>query len=527
MSEPHYWAFLSYSHQDAAWADRLHRALERFVTPRGLEGGPTPAGPPAPRRLHPIFRDRDELGASADLSARLVDALERSAYLIVICSPAAARSRWVNEEIKRFRALNGDERVLAVIVGGRPLASLDPDGAAEECFPEALRAAAEGDERREPVAADLRPGGDGFRLGLLKLAAGMLGVGLDQLVRRDARRRQRRLVVLTAGSVAASVVLASMTVVALIERNEAYAQRAQAEGLIEFMIGDLKDKLEPTGGLDALDAVGARALAYYAAQASHRMDAASLGRRARVMHMLGDIRDRRGDLAGALELFKEAGASTAELLARAPNDPQRIFDHAQSVYWIGYVAWRRGHDADADRAFAAYQALANRLVAIDPKNEAWQDEVVYANSNLGTVELADGDAAGAEAAFQRALVVSRRLAAAAPADRERQMDLGQSYAWMADTEYFRGRLDLASADRRAEANIYAPLLAANPADNEAALAIDVNRTSQARIALAQGRQAEALAALRAAKGDLDRLIRTTPADRSYLLKMGPTLDRKS
>src|SRR5579871_6907519 len=490
MSEPHYWAFLSYSHQDAAWADRLHRALERFVTPRGLEGGPTPAGPPAPRRLHPIFRDRDELGASADLSARLVDALERSAYLIVICSPAAARSRWVNEEIKRFRALNGDEG-------------------------------------REPVAADLRPGGDGFRLGLLKLAAGMLGVGLDQLVRRDARRRQRRLVVLTAGSVAASVVLASMTVVALIERNEAYAQRAQAEGLIEFMIGDLKDKLEPTGGLDALDAVGARALAYYAAQASHRMDAASLGRRARVMHMLGDIRDRRGDLAGALELFKEAGASTAELLARAPNDPQRIFDHAQSVYWIGYVAWRRGHDADADRAFAAYQALANRLVAIDPKNEAWQDEVVYANSNLGTVELADGDAAGAEAAFQRALVVSRRLAAAAPADRERQMDLGQSYAWMADTEYFRGRLDLASADRRAEANIYAPLLAANPADNEAALAIDVNRTSQARIALAQGRQAEALAALRAAKGDLDRLIRTTPADRSYLLKMGPTLDRKS
>ena len=155
------------------------------------------------------------------------------------------------------------------------------------------------------------------------------------------------------------------------------------------------------------------------------MDAASLGRRARVLHLLGENRDRRGDLAGALSLFQEAAKSTGELLARAPNDPARIYDHAQSVYWVGYVAWRRGHDDEARQAFLDYQRLADRLVAIDPKNAAWRGEVVYANSDLGTVFLADGEAAAAEAAYRRAVDDGERLARAAPDDRGLQFDLAQ------------------------------------------------------------------------------------------------------
>ena len=113
------------------------------------------------------------------------------------------------------------------------------------------------------------------------------------------------------------------------------------------MLGDLKDKLEPAGRLDALDAVGKRAMAYYTAQGQRGLDAASLGRRARVMHLMGDLKQRRGDLAGALGLFEEAARSTGELLACRPNDPQRIFDHAQSLYWVGALEQGRGRMAEA------------------------------------------------------------------------------------------------------------------------------------------------------------------------------------
>jgi tetratricopeptide (TPR) repeat protein len=521
-SRPHYWAFLSYSHADARWANRLHRALEHFATPRRLIGAPTPVGP-APRRLHPIFRDREELGASADLGGRLVAALEGSGYLVVVCSPASARSRWVNEEIARFRATHGHERILAVIVDGKPFASLDPDEADQECFPEALRRRVGDDAGPEPIAADLRPGRDGLRLAVLKLAAGMLGVGLDELVRRDARRRQGQLTILTAASLAASAVLAALTFAAVRERDEAYAQRAQAEGLIEFMIGDLRKKLEPIGGLDALDAVGDRALRYYAAQQRHGMDDAALGRRARVLHMLGEIRDRRGDLAGALALFQEAARSTRELLARAPNDPQRIFDHAQSVYWVGYVAWRRGHDDEARRAFRDYQTLADRLIAIDPKNAAWREEVVYANSDLGAVFLADGEASAAAAVYQRAVDDGERLVQAAPDDRGRQFDLAQNLGSLESAEYRRDRLDLATRDLSAESALDRRMLARNPADNGAKVDLAVSRTALARVLLAQGRTREASDELAVAQASLDQVIASAPGDDSYKFAATPIM----
>jgi len=137
-TEPRYWAFLSYSHADARFAQWLRRKLEGYPIPGRLVGRTTPAGV-VPARLRPIFRDREEMGAGPDLSERLKAALSDSAYLIVICSPAAVKSAWVNEEIRRFKALRGDERVLAVMINGDPFASELADGADRECFPEPLR----------------------------------------------------------------------------------------------------------------------------------------------------------------------------------------------------------------------------------------------------------------------------------------------------------------------------------------------------------------------------------------------------
>lgn len=201
MNQPfRYWAFVSYSSKDARTARWLHRRLETYRVPRDLVGRPGRDGA-VPRRVFPIFRDRDELPLSADLGASIEDALCASRYLIVLCTPDAAASRWVNEEIRYFKALGREDRILAVMLRGEP----------DQCFPPALRFRVAGDgtvtdERVEPVAGDLRRGGDGRRRVLLKALAGITGLGFDAFARRESRRvRRRRAAAFVAASILAAM----------------------------------------------------------------------------------------------------------------------------------------------------------------------------------------------------------------------------------------------------------------------------------------------------------------------------------
>ncbi|HKX42365.1 MAG TPA: serine/threonine-protein kinase, partial [Burkholderiaceae bacterium] len=193
-----------------------------------------------------------------------------------------------------------------------------------------------------------------------------------------------------AGVAAGVVVVAALGAgigIALREAHEAKRQQVQAEGLIEFMLGDLRKKLEPVGRLDALDSVGTQALAYYAAQEGGRLDADSLGRRARALHLIGQIAERRGSLDDALRVFQRAADSTGELMARYPHDAQRIYDHAQSVYWVGFIARQRGQMTQAESAFRRYQELARQLTQLNPSSLDWRIEAAHSSVNLGVVHL--------------------------------------------------------------------------------------------------------------------------------------------
>lgn len=169
-ANPRYWAFLSYSHADESQARLLHGLLERYVLPartRKAHG--------LPRRLFPVFRDVEELEAASGLTTRLRDALDDSRWLIVLCSPNSAKSRYVNEEVEYFLGKHGHSRILCVLVEGEPPA----------CFPPAIRALPE-----EPLAADCRAGRD-VTTARLKLIAALAGVGFTELRDREAQRRKR------------------------------------------------------------------------------------------------------------------------------------------------------------------------------------------------------------------------------------------------------------------------------------------------------------------------------------------------
>jgi tetratricopeptide (TPR) repeat protein len=423
VEEVRYRAFLSYSHRDAAAAARLHRRLEAYRVPRRLAGRETPRGP-VPARLWPIFRDREELPAATDLSETVREALARSGALIILCSPHAAASLWVAEEIRVFRELHPDRPVLAAILDGDP-----PD-----CFPGLLRAFGDG---HEPLATDLRRDKDGPRLGVLKLVAGITGLGLDDLVQRDATRRVRRVMAVTAGAVVAMLAMAVLVVVALQARGEAEGQRAEAEGLIRFMHTDLRERLRGVGRIDVLSAANERALAYYDRQGTGELSPGNRAMRALVVQTIGEDSLRRGDVGAAAAKFGEAYRETAALVAAHPDDAQVVFAHGQSEFWIGYVAQLNGNWAAAGRRYARYAAAAEHLIALAPGNPDYMLEMAWGASNRGVVQR-DGERnpAVAQASFEIAVRWFERAFRTRPRDSDAR-DLANAYGDLADSFHVR------------------------------------------------------------------------------------------
>lgn len=509
-----YKAFISYSWADAKWGKWLQHAIETYRTPRALVGEDKGHGP-VPARLHPLFKDREEEAAGASIGAAVEAALADSEFLIVICSPHSAKSQWVNRELAWFKTHRDPSKVLALIVGGEPG---DP---ANECFPKALTHHIADDltvtdiHEDAPLAADARDSGDGKRIAKLKLAAAMLGVGLDELVRRDDRRRALRTRALVAASLTLAAVMSTLTWFAVEARKEADRQRAEAEGLIEFMLTDLREKLEPVGRLDALDVVGKRALTYYAGQNPGSLDANSLGRRARALLLVGEITNIRGDSGAALKAFTQAAATTREQLARDPDNEQRIFDHAQSVFWVGAIAYGRGELKNAEAQFREYKRLADRLIERNPDKPEWLMESSFAETNLGVILREQGLYDAAEPALTNALARIAAVSASEPYDAGREIERGTIANWLGVTKKALGKTAEAQNLHRREIALYEAVLARDPNNTQAKNRLSIGFQYLGGLELDQGRIKEAIRSYERSLGLTGELRRLEPANTEW------------
>jgi tetratricopeptide (TPR) repeat protein len=516
----HYFAFLSYSHADSSEADWLHRELERFRVPSRLAGRLTANGV-IPKRLSPIFRDRHELAASDDLTDEIRQALTASRCLIVLCSPAAAKSRWTNEEIEYFKRIHPDGCVIAAIIAG------EPGREGDDCFPAALtqqydRRGRPTGRRAEPLAADLRGIGDGRRAGLLKIVAGILGIGLDDLVQRDQLRRQRRLAIIAAASLVGMLIAIALAVTAIQARDAARDQRREAESLIEFMVGDLRDKLEPLGQLSALDGVGSRVLAYYSKQDTSELSDAALLQRSRALALMADVAFQTGKLDESESLYRQAMAGTAEAVRRSPDDPERLYEHAQNVFYVGDVARWAGDPATAAAGYREYRRLAYQLSALDPDNLKYRMEVYYGEEDVGISLLNQRRYAEASRQFETSLSAIEKLASLDPSNLVYQREVGTILSWVAEAERAQGNFSSAIAVRQRQIALIDGLLGAG--------AMDVQLRNQAAIAhmalgilLAEYRgPAEGLGNLRAAVVDADELMSFEPRNAVWKLTAAMT-----
>ncbi|HTO40146.1 MAG TPA: toll/interleukin-1 receptor domain-containing protein [Rhizomicrobium sp.] len=436
-----YRAFISYSHQDRAWVEWLHKALESYRLPKQLVGTETSFGP-VPEKLFPIYRDRDEFPAAADLAEHVRTALEHSASLIVVCSPAAAQSRWVNEEILTFKRLGRAQRILPVIVSGEP-------GGDPECFPAALtfKLGADGklsNERIDPAAADARAKGDGKDNAKLKLIAGILGTDYDALKQRDAeaeRRRARlyRTIAISMGMLALISIAGGLLTYHYAQRSEemrkaAEIQATTAEKSRDFMVSlfSIANPEENRGNKITAREMLDRGVA--------KIDTSLKDEpivRANLLRAMGQSYTGLG-------LYPKAGAVLDKALAEAKRGgrPDDILEatlalaanHYTNGDYAGAERLYRGALSDAQTLHGSEHAsvsealngLGDALSGLDRKKEAEENyrralgldlklhgeqsrETARSLTALGTLLYFDGRYAQAEPLFRRALAIRKAI----------------------------------------------------------------------------------------------------------------------
>jgi tetratricopeptide (TPR) repeat protein len=449
LSQLRYKAFISYSHQDESWARWSQRALERYRVPRRLVGEKGEYGT-IPARLSPVFRDREDLSSASDLSNSVKEELAQSEALVVICSPAAAESRWVNEEIRHFISLGRLDRIYALIVDG-DAASRDPGKA---CFPLALLEDAEGRER-EPLAADVRNHADGKLLSKLKLVSGILGIRLDDLRQRDMQRRHRLWMASSLGAMSLALIMAVLAVMAITARNAAENRRAHAENLVGYMVGDLKSKLDEVGRLDILEGVGGEVSDYLKTLNPDEVTEDSLLQQARVWLQLGQVSKDQGKLDDALDAFSASRDLLAELHHRFPGETLYLFELGNAEFWVGYIHLIQGEFELAREAFQAYLGHAERLNEIEPGNPKWLMEISYAHNNIAALIKRSGadDVGQALNHARESVEVNRRVIELAPENNSYWSEYSNHLAWLADIQLLSCSLDEALATRQEQLDV--------------------------------------------------------------------------
>jgi WD40 repeat protein len=197
-----------------------------------------------------VFRDQTSLSASPELWSAIEEALSKARFFVLLASPEAAASHWVDQEVRWWRENRGHDTVLIVLTDGELVwdderGDFDPTSA----IPPGLR----GFFPREPLWADLRWArgqrdlsmrNPRFRDSVAELAAPIRGIPKDELIGEDISQHRRTLR-LARGAVSLLVLLLALAVVggivALDQRNTA---RSEARTSLSRQLAATADNLQ-------------------------------------------------------------------------------------------------------------------------------------------------------------------------------------------------------------------------------------------------------------------------------------------
>lgn len=257
---------------------------------------------------------------------------------------------------------------------------------------------------------------------------------------------------------------------------------------------------------------------YYARQKLDDLTPDELGRRARAVQMVAEMHNLRGDNERALPAFQQAARTTGELLARDSDNPQRLFDHGQSLFWVGYIAWQRGQMDRAKSAMGDYADISKRLAAMDRSNLDWQMEESYSLSNLGTLANDEGRYRDGLGLFERSVEIVERVAQQEGRPSSRLIELGQGLSWVATNKNALGDFEGSTQARAREIALYDEVLATETENFEAMRFAAFALRGMGNLLILTGDRAKAREALDRSLQMAGQLLRADP-DHTLTMEM--------
>ncbi len=356
--------------------------------------------------------------------------------------------------LRSWQARRAIERELAILLADadrrlEDVEQMDGDAALQQ-----LDAAALSVKR----ALDLDPGHGAAaqRQARVEAARGRALRAREQLARSRALKR--------AGAVALVIAAVSAIVVAgVLEKarqraetarqdaaeaqERAESDRARAERVMGYMVGEMQESLEPLGRLDLLAGLGREARAYYddLPEAGRHPD--SLRNGALALRKLGDVYNEQGDLPAARSAY-EAAVALAEGL---PTD-----DTGESGYLLTQARARlcgvliaQGYPARAIERLETHLADIRDRAARHPGRDEYRIALAEAYDLICRARIGTFDIDEALTAAQEALSLAEALSLDDDADGTRHRILVRYLLTPARALRVRGRTDegLARADR--------------------------------------------------------------------------------
>jgi len=170
----------------------------------------------------------------------------------------------------------------------------------------------------------------------------------------------------------------------------------------------------------------------------------------------------------------------------SPADTARIYDHAQSVYWLGYVDWQHARLDEAAGHFAEYMKLASRLTELDPGNQSFQSELASANVNMGVLQIEQGQLEAAVKSLSASRDIREAIKQSHPDDSGNLNDLANAYGWMGVAQEDLANLDGAFESRVSQTELLDALHQNEPGNTDFSAQLVTGWRHLGRLSLAVG-----------------------------------------
>jgi len=486
---------------DAKRAQTLRRRLLDYRQPgTGRERQP----------LSPIAVSDADSGPHTPATHAELDTIRRSGALIVLCSPAAARTRRIDDEVRCFQQQGRPHQIYCLILDGDPNA-----GGERECFPPALREllgssrdayrAARRSGLRAPIAADTRRRKDGPQRAHMKLMAALLDVSVDSLQQRVQEREVRRLTQIGA-------TIAGLFTIAILLALYGYHQRARnridqanAETLAEFVLQSAQRRTSDAHRPDLAVDVADRSLHYFTDRPQTALDDAERRRRVRATALIGAMNLRRGETDAARAAYEDALEGLDTLLAKLPDDATLARDRALALEALAGIAIDQRALDTAVQYADELRLFAGRRVVTPADSAASSDALHAAVRTDAEVAWLRGEVPAAMRQLESALALAEAAVERGGAGARQRLadDHGLAAAWSQRL----GRLDAAQRHLGSQLALLQVSIAMSPER--------MDLIAERLMALRQE------AALRGLRGDLDGARGSLDAARQQIAAVGP------